>query len=146
MATTTDILPSLWYYRPFNSLDPLSVPLEVADQHSHLPVGFGFLCIPSSDPSGHTMVFCLFTPSLPATIVSPFSIGLQFHARGYSCVSDFDSCHCSVTLHSRNPDTPDVSFPQRLLRGLLFSLPVLFPSDTDHKAPPPPTLDAVFPF
>jgi hypothetical protein len=52
MATTTDVLPALWHYRPFDPFDPPPAPLEVADQHSHLPIGFGFLRIPSSEPSG----------------------------------------------------------------------------------------------
>jgi hypothetical protein len=92
------------------------------------------------------MVFCLYTPSLPATIVSPFSLGLQLHSRGYTCVSNFDSCDCTVTLHSRDPAAPDISFPQRLLRGLLFSHPILFPSSLAHSASPPPELVPVLPF
>jgi hypothetical protein len=146
MATTTNVLLALWYYRRFDPFDPPPAPLEVADHHLHLPIGFGFLNIPSSAPSGSTMVLCLYTPSLHATIVSPYSIGLQLGSRGYTCVSDFDSQACSVTLHSREPSVSDVSFPQRLLRGLLFSRPVLFPPADKHAASPPTELQQFLPF
>jgi hypothetical protein len=144
MATTTDVLSALWHYRAFDPFDPVPPPLEVADHTSHSPVGFGFLNIPSSAPSGSTLVHCLFTPSLPATIVSPFAIGLQFNSRGYTCVSDFPSHTCSVTLHSMSPTVPDLSFPQVLVRGLLFSHPVLFPTVDQHSMPPPTALLASF--
>jgi hypothetical protein len=78
--------------------------------------------------------------------VSPFSLGLQLGSRGYTCVSDFDSQVCSVTLHSRDSLVPDVLFPQRLLRGLLFSRPVLFPPTDKHAAPPPTELQQFLPF
>jgi hypothetical protein len=79
MATTTDLLSALWHYRSFDLwFDPVPPrPLAVTNHTSHLPVGFGFLNIPSSAPSGSTLVHCLYTLSLPATIVSPFAIGLQ---------------------------------------------------------------------
>jgi hypothetical protein len=128
MATTTDFPYALWYYCEFNDDDPPQAPLEVADQQSHYPIGFGFLAIPSSDPSGHTFVYCLLTPSLPATIVSPFSVGLQYNARGYSCITNFDTRECSIVLCSRDPSVPNLSFPQHLHRGLLFSHPILYPN------------------
>jgi hypothetical protein len=142
MATTTDVLSALWHYRAFDPFDPVPPQLEVADHTSHSPVGFGFLNIPSSAPSGSTLVHCLYTPSLPATIVSPFAIGLQLRSRGYTCISDFPSRSCTVTLHSMSPSVPDVSFPQVLVRGLLFSLPVFFPSPDQHTMPPPSDLIA----
>jgi hypothetical protein len=146
MATTTDFPYALWYYREFNASDPPQAPLEVADQRSHYPIGFGFLAIPSSDASGHTFVYCLLTPSLPATIVSPFSVGLQYNARGYSCSTDFDTHECCVVLRSRDPSVPDLSFPQHLHCGLLFSRPINYPTEQQHDAIPPASLAATLPF
>jgi hypothetical protein len=69
MTLTTHYLPALWHYWPFDLHDPPPQPLEVADQGTHTPVGFGFLRIPSTETPGYSMVFCLYTPSISATIV-----------------------------------------------------------------------------
>jgi hypothetical protein len=51
MATTSsDSLHALWFFRPFDSLDPAPVPLEVADQNSTCPSAlvnfFAFQALP----------------------------------------------------------------------------------------------------
>jgi hypothetical protein len=135
MATTTDQRQYLWFYRDYNETERPQT-LQVADNHKHHPVGFGFLCIPTT--TGSCFIRCLHTPTLPATIVSPFDAGIQHGCCGYSCASSFDGVHCTVRLHfapAENKD--DICFPQQLHRGLLFSDPAILPTVAQRSAPIP---------
>jgi hypothetical protein len=119
MATTTDNLCCLWFYREFTSTKRPQM-LQVANQCQHHQVGIGFLRIPTAplQPEQHDTCFirCLFTPTLPAMIVSPFDIGLQYNCSGYSCTSNFDGNDCTVRLHfPSNSNKSDLCFPQTLL-------------------------------
>jgi hypothetical protein len=139
MATTTDQLHCLWHYRPFHANETPQL-LQVADRHKHRPTGIGYLRIPllPVDKFRSCLIRCLYTPTLPATIVSPYDVGLQYNCSGYSCASHFDGTHCTVTLHCRSLDYGSaLCFPQILLRGLLFSEPILLPDQHQHTAPVP---------
>jgi hypothetical protein len=92
------------------------------------------------NPLALSMILCLYTPSLHATIVSPFAVGLQFRSRGYTCISDFVSQDCMITLHSSDLSQLDITFPQQLENGLLYSDPILMPTTVEHCSPPPPEL------
>jgi hypothetical protein len=140
MTSTTHYLPALWHYRPFDLHDPPPQPLEVADQGMHIPVGFGFLRIPSTETPGYSMVFSLYTPSIAATIVSPYALGLQYRARGYTVTSDFNTQVCAVTIHLHERTGDDIIFPMHSIRGMLYSEPLIFPNDIQHAEPSPPEL------
>jgi hypothetical protein len=138
MATTTDQCQCLWFYRTFTTTEHPQT-LQVADNHKHHPVGFGFLCIPTT--TGSCFIRCLYTPTLPATIVSPFDAGIQHGCCGYSSASSFDGARCTVRLHFKPADNKnDICFPQQLHRGLLFSDPIILPTVAQHSAPIPPDL------
>jgi hypothetical protein len=140
MTSTTHFLPALWHYRPFDTYDPPTQPIKVADHGTHTPVGFGFLRIPSTEITGYSMVFCLYTPTILATIVSPYAIGLQYRARGYTCSSDFHTQVCAVTIYFHKHSGDDITFPLHSIRGLLCSEPLFFPNDIKHAEPSPPEL------
>jgi hypothetical protein len=103
MATTTDQLHCLWFYHRFTN-DETPQQLQVADNHQHCPEGIGFLRIPTQNLDS-CYVRCLYTPSLPATIVSPYDVGVQYGCCGYSCTSSFDGINCIVCLHYPSEDT-----------------------------------------
>jgi hypothetical protein len=139
MATTTNQLHYLWYYRSF---EPNEHPqaLQVADRNCHQPTGTGFLRIPILQRAEQTtcLVQCLYTPTLPATIVLPFDLGIQYRCNGYSCASKFSGSACTVRLHfCPTEHQDDLCFPQILHRGLLFSEPLLFPEPNQHSDPVP---------
>jgi hypothetical protein len=119
MATTTDQLCCLWFYKDLNSTDPGRV-LQVADNHRHHSKGIGFLRLPTKS-NDTCFVRCLYTPTLPATIVSPHDAGIQYQCSGYSCASNFDGTNCSIRLHFQ-PESQqrDICFSLTLIRGLLF--------------------------
>jgi hypothetical protein len=98
MASTTDKQHCLWHYRDFDATEHPQM-LQVADRHQHRPLGIGFLRVPitsRADDSTSCLVRCLFTPTLPATIVSPHDIGIQYQCIGYSSMSNFDGSNCVV--------------------------------------------------
>jgi hypothetical protein len=97
MASTTDQLHCLWFYTELSQFDSVRT-LQVADNHQHRPTGIGFLCLPTSSNEQH-FIRCLYTPTLPATIVSPHDAGIQYNCDGYSCASNFDGSNCSIRFH-----------------------------------------------
>jgi hypothetical protein len=120
MATTTDQLHYLWYYRSFTPNEHPQV-LQVADRNRHRPTGIGFLCIPILQRADQTtcLVRCLYTPTLPAMIVSPFDLGTQYQCNGYSYESRFNGSECTVRLLFCPTERQlDLCFPQILHRGL----------------------------
>jgi hypothetical protein len=48
---------------------------------------------------GYLDVKYYWTPTMPATILSPHAIGTQFKCRGYSICNDFRGLACTVTFH-----------------------------------------------
>jgi hypothetical protein len=135
MATTTNQCQCLWFYHVFAESERRQT-LQVADNTKHHPVGFGFLCVPTT--TGSCFIRCLHTPTLPATIVSPFDAGIQHGCCGYSSTSSFDGARCTVCLHfAPEVNTDNLCFPQNLHQGLLFSNPIILPSAAQHSAPIP---------
>jgi len=123
MASTTNSLAFLWEFRP---MDGSSITLCVADSTPHHPTGIGFLCIPILGPSHFASVRTFYTPSLPATIISPSSIATDLGCVGYSSFANLNGVHCSLTLHSVSASS-DVVFPLQLRHGLLFTFPLQRP-------------------
>jgi hypothetical protein len=130
MASTTDQLQCLWYYRQFTATKQPQT-LQVADRHQHQPEGIGFLCVPiklRDTTAAICFVRCLYTPTLSATIISPHNVSTQYNCIRYSCASNFDGTNCTICLQNNSEN--DIRFPQSLHRGLLFSEPLVITQKT----------------
>ncbi len=138
MASTTNSLAFLWEFHP---MDGSLITLRVANSTPHHPTGIGFLRIPILGPSGFASVWTFYTPSLPATIISPSSIATDLGCVGYSSFANLNGVHCSLTLHSASV-SPDVVFPLQLRHGLLFTFPlqcpISLPSPSEASGPVSP--------
>ena len=136
MATTTNRLHLLWHVE---DIPHRSVILKVADNHPHYPQKQGYLCVPTPDTStGTTLVPCYFTPSLPATIISPDAAGRALGCHGYTSLSLFDTGNCEVRLVQCRNFEQDVIIPATLQRGLLFTSPLIPPSRASDRRGPRP--------
>jgi hypothetical protein len=141
MVCTTDRRRLLWY---FQDLADCRVKLRVADNTPHTPQGFGYLRVPAGTLQGYIEVKCYWTPSMPATILSPYAIGTQNACRGYSICNHFDGNGCTVTFHHRLRQSQDISMALTLRHGLLFTDPFRQPTHAERLAPyPTPKLHAV---
>ncbi len=60
-----------------------------------------------------------YTPSLPATILSPMSIASDLKCLGYSSFANLDGKNCCLTIHGH--DGNKITFPLQLQHGLLFT-------------------------
>jgi hypothetical protein len=76
MATTTNRKEYLWDYRDLSPEERRPV-LRVADSRAHHPIGIGSLHVPTTGTcatGGYHVATCYYTPSLPATILSPRAV------------------------------------------------------------------------
>jgi hypothetical protein len=131
MATTTDRLDFLHAYKPTVSSH---VVLRVADNTEHRPIGVGYLKIPDSSPRGFVMVRCYHTPGLPTTIISPDAIARAHDCASYHSISNLDGTDCSLTLRHNKRTSQDIHFPLVLVRGLLYTQPLIKPTPDEHAA------------
>jgi len=122
MASTTDRLDFL---SNFQSLHDTTPTLRVADDTPHYPTGIGFLKVPTIDPPGYASVQTFYTPSLPATILSPTSIASNLKCLGYSSFANLDGQNCHLTLHGC--ENTKITFLLQLQHGLLFTQPLQWP-------------------
>lgn len=125
MVSTTNDKTLLWHIRKV--LRPPA--LKVADSYQHFPTHEGYLRLPTESVDGYHMVRCYFTPTLDATIISPDAFGRDLGCRGYTSVSNFDGIDCRLTLHHCRRRSEDVEIALTLIRGLLYSEPLLRPAD-----------------
>jgi hypothetical protein len=118
MVSTTHVKEHLWHYQ-----DHLNhhVSLRVADDHAHSPVGMGYLKIPANGPPG--------------------SIGRLLGYRGYHSVSNFGGQDCVLHLLQHQHATPDMTVPLTLVRGLLYTDPIIPPDTNADRSSPHPTDD-----
>jgi hypothetical protein len=126
MATTTNRRDYLWEYRALSSTEQRPV-LRVADARAHRPVGIGFLRVPTKGSKhGFHPVRCYYTPSLPATILSPSAMAREHHCTGgYTTTLTFDGQDCCVHLiRPGSNELGDIVIPQVLIHDLLFTLPL----------------------
>jgi hypothetical protein len=141
MVCTTDQRCLLWYYQ---DLVDSGIKLLVADNTPHTPQGIGYLCIPAATAMGYLEIKCYWTPTMPATILSPYAIGTQFCCRGYSMHNDFWGLGCTVTFHHQLRQSQDITLYMSLLHGLLFTAPFTSPTQDERSAAiPGPKLHAV---
>jgi hypothetical protein len=136
-TSTTGEKDLLWHYVEFPSTQKVPT-LRVADETPHYPIGYGYLKVPSLTGSGHHLVACFHTPTLPATLVSPDRIGKAFKCEGYSTLSLFKRTQqCELRLHHCQRDSQDLLFPLTSIRGLLFTDLLVKPTAAEHVAPRP---------
>ena len=136
MATTTDRLDLLWHLKWIPQGELRNTALRVADDRAHHPTAHGFLRVPTDSISGFRMVRSYYTPTLPATILSPHAMGRQLHCRGYTSISNFDGTDCSLSLHHCRRVSEDVTFPLTLVRGLLYTPPLVAPTTDAERYEP----------
>jgi hypothetical protein len=74
MTSTTDWLDLLWHLEWIPTGSCIAT-LQVADNTADYPTAIVFLRVPTDDAIGYRMCRCYFTPTLPATILSPDAIG-----------------------------------------------------------------------
>lgn len=84
-----------WCYR---DLVGCHIKLRMADNTPHNPQGYGYLRIPVSTVLGYLEVKCYWTLSMPASILSPYAISMQYDCHGYSDWNDFNGTGCLVHL------------------------------------------------
>ena len=120
MANTTDRRELLWNFK-----EKPGCTLRVADDHPHYPTGTGFVRVPSDDACGYREIRCYYTPTLPATILSPASMCKQFQCSSYSSLTHFGDGTSSVSLHHCKRISQNVVFPLIPVRGLLYTSPLI---------------------
>ena len=115
MATTTDQKELLFDLVPLTT----APKLRVADSRAHIPTHTGkmYLQTTSARP---VIVQCFYTPSLPATILSPTSIAKRERGTGYSATANLSGKDCTVTIHKQH-EREDIRVPCWLKQGLLFA-------------------------
>jgi len=101
--------------------------LHVADATPHHLTGIGFLKVQIVGSPGFLFVHTFYTPSLPATILSPASITSNHGCVGFSSFAKLDGQQCCLTLHGHSPSI-DVMFPLQIHHGLLFTHALIHPS------------------
>jgi GAG-pre-integrase domain len=111
-----------------------NVVLRVADNTEHRPIGVGYLKVPDSSPRGFVMVRCYHTPGLPTTIISPDAIARAHDWASYQSISNLDGMSCSLTLRHTKRTSQDIHFPLVLVRGLLYTQPLIKPTPDKHAA------------
>lgn len=140
MANTTNRLDYLFFYHEFTPEELQHVPrFRVANDATERPVGYGYTKVPIVGHDGHMFQETFYTPTLPATIFSPDVMGRTLGCTGYYVCSDFVNDDESVlTLRSCGcgPDDgiTDVIMSLRRIRGLLYSVPLIKPTDHEHSA------------
>ena len=140
-ATTTAHKFLLFGYRPFTKADKVPA-LRVADNRPHYPVGVGYLKVPKLSSSGRSFEFvrCFYTPTLPATILSPDKAGREHGCAGYLAVSLFQSTtkrRCALHLLHCRRTSQDIRFPLISRGGLLYTEALIRPTSSEHTAPLP---------
>ena len=107
-------------------LASMRVPaLHVADAHPHYLTGEGYLCVPDLQ-GGCTLIWCFYTLSLPATILSPDAAGHELGCWGWSYFSHFFGGSCFVWLHHCCHTSSDHVLPVTPIHGCC-TLSHLFP-------------------
>ena len=142
-VSTTDILQHLWHIRDLTTLER-RVALRVADKTAHYPQKVGYLKVPTRSTDnfcdrGFTFIRCYWTPSLPATIISPSDSGKALGCDGYSTTTSFADGNCDVRLRNCQNRARDVVFPTTLVHGLLYTDPLLVSTRAQRSAPLPRT-------
>lgn len=143
MACTVNDAKLLFAYRPLAAAS--NVRLFDAGDHTHRPLGVGFLCIPTDDHAiGGAPKFIFIrayhTPTIPGVIISHSAISKQLCTSSYHMSSHVDApgfIHFPHQLH-RSQDVYVSLQPTSQRGGLTFTKALTLPTDKQHKSPPPP--------
>ena len=130
-ASTTDRLDYLFHYR---SLPAKSATLKVADNTPHYPIGLGYLCVAAYTVSGYIMVPTFYTPTLPATIVSPSDLGSKLGCLSFTTFASLSDMECCLTLHHCQWHSQDIRIPLTVVRGLLYTADLQRPTPHEHES------------
>ena len=131
MANTTNRSDYLW---DFKLLHSSATTLRVADDTPYHPTGIGFLKVPTLGLPSFLLIHTFYTPSLPATILSPASITSDAGYIGYTSFARLDGQDCYLTLHGSPPTSEEIVFPLQFGHGLLFTHALIAPSAAHSSA------------
>ena len=132
-VTTTSRKEYLWGYRPASEAEREMLPsLQVADGTKHKPSGHGYIKIPARYPHGHMYVPAYYTPEIPATIVSPDSMGKAYACQGYMTFSDFQGNASILELNKCGDTSETIKIDLERIRGLLFTDALVMPTNSEH--------------
>ena len=118
--------------------DYVSVPkggkvFRVADGTLHASVGYGYVKLRAK--SGRVLRHRMwYTPTIPATVISPPALGREYCCDGYVSVGMFGSPTKSALrlLHCRSAPR-NIDLECELMHGLLFSAPLIMPGSPDDS-------------
>jgi hypothetical protein len=116
----------------FTALTGSKISLRVADKLAHIPSHVGYMSASADNIVGHKFVRKYFTPTLPATIISPSTMSKQLRCTRYTSISRFDGGDCCLTLHHCKRSPEDFIFPLTMVWGLLDTGPLIKP-DAQHQ-------------
>jgi hypothetical protein len=137
-TNTTSDLSILWHVEDFSPTRKVPT-LKVADETPHRPTAAGYVRLPSGNADGFEMIPCFYTPSLPATILSPDRIGKGKGCCGYSVHSSFVSGRdCLLKLHGCQRRSQDIVIRLESIRGLLHTEPLIKPTTAEERTGPLP--------
>ena len=105
--------------------------LKVAYDAMHIPTGVGYLKVPCSHAGKHKFVRTHCAPEIPATILSPDSMGQELDCQGYQTYSDFQRGYATLDLTNCKLQTDPVHFELKLTRNLLFTECVIAPTEAE---------------
>jgi len=138
LATISDSLKYFWNYHEFTPEERVQQPrLKVADATLHTPVGIGYLKIPCRQAPGYVFVIAFYILTIPATILSPDSLGRDLDCKGYHTYSDFKDDRALLQMIKCSSCTGDLHFDLQRIRGLLFMDPLIAPTEEEHHGPLP---------
>ena len=106
---------------------------RVADGTTHVPHGIGHLKVPCDDFPGCVFVETLHTPQIPAAIISPDCLARSLKCKGFYAYSDFVDNAASLQLTDCDSCQTDVVFKLRRIRGLLYTLPLVGPTEAERE-------------
>ena len=133
-ASTTHLLHLLFAYQPYSPTDPPPIRMQAADAATdHVPIGYGYLRIPADTPAGYVSHKTFYTPSLPATIVSPASFSHDdpdaWHGYTLDVSPPTSSFRCILRY---TIPRPSITISGSLFGQLCYTSPLYVPGSPGH--------------
>lgn len=133
MGHSTDRKNLLWFFHEVTT----TTKFLDAGKHEHHPKGYGYLCVPAGNDEGRIFVRCWYTPSLPATIISPSRLAKELKADGFASVGWFLPERAWVHFFHQHRRSQDAVVPCILRDGLLFTESLIKPTPSQRSSPLP---------
>ena len=135
LATTIDRKDYIWSYHAYSDEERSRIPaLKVADDTLHVPHGCGYVKVPCSNEPGYLFVECYHTPQIPAAILSPFAMCKALGCRRYCTISNLIDDSAQLQLRDCYHCSQDLQIDLQLIRGLLYSDPLIAPTAREHNS------------